>query len=82
MNDPMRSLQVNNTPLQIAGEDETLREYTLGGPECGRDVRLFLDRKVLEHLLDVSKSSNTGRVVSLNKSAADQQAMQSMYSWK
>ena len=120
MNDPMRSLQVNDTPLQIAGEDETLREYTLGGPECGRDVRLFLDRKVLEHLLDVSKSSNTGRVVlygagikmkvrrapsghmyetlhltsrfpvpenlssdvTLNKSAADQQAMQSMYSWK
>lgn len=63
MNDPMRSLQVNDTPLQIDGEDETLREYTLGGPDCGRDVRLFLDRKVLEHLLDVAKSSNTGRVV-------------------
>ena len=120
MNDPMRSLQVNNTPLQIDGEDETLREYTLGGPDCGRDVRLFLERKVLEHLLDVSKSSGTGRVVlygagikmkvrrspsghlyetlhltsrfpvperlaadqQLNRSAADQQAMQEMYKWK
>ena len=63
MNDPMRALQVNDTPIQIAGEDETLREYTLGGPDCERDVRLFLDRKVLEHLLDVAKSASTGRVV-------------------
>jgi hypothetical protein len=63
MSDPLRTLQVNNTPLQIDGQDETLREFTLGGPDCGRDVRLFLDRKVLEHLLEVSKSSNTGRVV-------------------
>tara|TARA_R110002020_G_C15876121_1_gene738625 strand:+ start:85 stop:447 length:363 start_codon:yes stop_codon:yes gene_type:complete len=120
MNDPMRGLQVNDTPIQIAGEDETLREFTLGGPDCGRDVRFFLDRKVLEHLLEVAKSSNTGRVVlygagikmkvrrsksghmyetlhltsrypvpenlssniTLNKSKAQQLAMQEMYVWK
>ena len=63
MSNVVRSLEVNNTPLQIAGEDHVIREYTLGGPKCGRDVRLFLDRKVLEHLLDVAKSSNTNRVV-------------------
>ena len=44
-------------------EDEVLREFTLGGPDCGRDVRMLIDRKVLEHLLDVAKSSNCNRVV-------------------
>lgn len=63
MSNTVRSLQINDTPLQIAGEDEVLREYTLGGPDCGRDVRMFIDRKVLEHLLDVAKSSNCNRVV-------------------
>lgn len=58
----IRSLKVNDTPLQIAGEDHVLREYTLGGPHCGRDVRMLIDRKVIEHLLDVAKSSNTNRV--------------------
>ena len=62
MSNTVRSLQVNDTPLQISGEDEVLREYTLGGPDCGRDVRMLIDRKVLEHLLDVAKSSNTNRV--------------------
>ena len=63
MSNTVRSLQVNDTPIQISGEDETLREYTLGGPDCGRDVRMLIDRKVLEHLLDVAKSSNCNRVV-------------------
>tara|TARA_R100000329_G_scaffold19071_1_gene18932 strand:- start:195 stop:560 length:366 start_codon:yes stop_codon:yes gene_type:complete len=63
MSNTVRSLKVNNTPLQIAGEDQVIREFTLGGPHCGRDVRMLLDRKVLEHLLDVAKSSNCNRVV-------------------
>ncbi len=63
MSNTVRSLKVNDTPLQIAGEDEVIREFTLGGPECGRDVRMLIDRKVLEHLLDVAKSSNCNRVV-------------------
>jgi hypothetical protein len=62
MSNTVRSLSVNDTPLQIAGEDRVIREYTLGGPDCGRDVRMLIDRKVLEHLLDVAKSSNTNRV--------------------
>jgi hypothetical protein len=63
MSNTVRSLKINDTPLQISGEDEVLREFTLGGPDCGRDVRMLIDRKVLEHLLDVSKSSNCNRVV-------------------
>lgn len=63
MSNAVRSLKVNDTPLQISGEDEVIREFTLGGPDCGRDVRMLIDRKVLEHLLDVAKSSNCNRVV-------------------
>tara|TARA_E500000331_G_scaffold161471_1_gene156495 strand:+ start:623 stop:982 length:360 start_codon:yes stop_codon:yes gene_type:complete len=63
MSNVVRSLKINDTPLQIAGEDQVVREYTLGGPKCGRDVRMLIDRKVLEHLLDVAKSSNCNRVV-------------------
>jgi len=63
MSSAARSLKVNDTPLQISGEDAVLREFTLGGPDCGRDVRMLIDRKVLEHLLDVAKSSNCNRVV-------------------
>ena len=62
MND-MRELFVNTTPLQLDGQDEVLREYTLGGPDCGRDVRLYLDVETLGMLLDIARCSNTKRVI-------------------
>lgn len=43
-------------------EDRLVQERTVGGPLSGRDVRLYLDRATLEHLLDVSRSSLLGRV--------------------
>ncbi len=59
----MRELLVNTTPLQLDGQDEVLREYTLGGPHCGRDVRLYLDVDTLGMLLDIARCSNTKRVI-------------------
>ncbi len=59
----MRDLIVNTSPLQLSGQDEVLREYTLGGPDCGRDVRLYLDADTLGLLLDIARCSNTRRVI-------------------
>ena len=59
----MREMFVNTTPLQLDGQDEVLREYTLGGPDCGRDVRLYLDVETLGMLLDIARCSNTKRVI-------------------
>lgn len=45
------------------GMDDTLvQERTLGGPLSGKDVRLYLDKNTLSHLLDVARSSSLGRV--------------------
>ena len=46
-----------DTCLQIAGQDEVLREYTLGGPTCGRNIQMILDIPTLELLLEVAKAS-------------------------
>ena len=46
-----------DTCLQIAGSDERLREYTLGGPDCGRNIQMILDIPTLELLLGVAKAS-------------------------
>mgnify|MGYP003112870884 CR=1 FL=1 len=59
----MEELVVNRTPLQLAGQDEILREYVLGGPHSNRDVRLILDSETLDQLLAIAKSSDTRRVV-------------------
>jgi hypothetical protein len=45
-----------------AGKDTLLAEQTIYGPLSCQDVRMYLDRKTLEHLLDVAKSSLIGRV--------------------
>lgn len=58
-----RELMINTTPLQLAGQDEILREYTFGGPQCGRDTRFYLDVDTLGMLLDIARCSNTKRVI-------------------
>ena len=59
----LQELVVKDTPIQIAGQDECLREYILGGPESLRDVRMILDAEVLDHLLQLAKQSKTNRVI-------------------
>ena len=62
-NDLNHGFKVRNVGVQRAGQAETLREYTWGGPDTGRDTRLIFEPAVLEELLKVSKASSTGRVV-------------------
>lgn len=52
-----------DTPIQISGKDEILREWEFGGPYCNRDVRLILDVETLGKLLDIAKSSNSRRCI-------------------
>lgn len=49
--------------IQIDGQDEVLREYTLGGPHSLRDVRLILDAEILGHLLEVARESPIRRCI-------------------
>ena len=62
-NDPNDGFKVRNIGVQRAGQAETLREYTWGGPDTGRDTRLIFEPAVLEELMKVSRASQTGRVV-------------------
>lgn len=55
------TLDVTHRPLQSSG-DECLRVASFGGPECGRDATLILDRKQLIELLDIANASLSGRV--------------------
>ena len=55
--DPKYQLNIKRNPIQQAGQDELLRETVFGGPETGRDVRLYLDVKSLEHLLGVARAA-------------------------
>jgi len=63
MTNPFSHSKINYHPLQMSGQDEILREYTLAGPDSGRDCRLILDVKTLGLLLDIARSSNTKRVI-------------------
>lgn len=45
------------------GYPETLRTFEVGGPSDPADRRLVVDRRTLEQMLDVARSSLTGRVV-------------------
>tara|TARA_Y100000593_G_C4309554_1_gene337652 strand:+ start:633 stop:1022 length:390 start_codon:yes stop_codon:yes gene_type:complete len=56
-------LLINYTPLQIDGEDEILRTYTLGGPDSCRDVRFIADIETLEYLIKVAQKSKTKRAI-------------------
>ena len=52
----------NHNPLQISGQDEILRSYTLGGPTSHRDVKMLLHQDQLEYLLKIAKHSKSRRV--------------------
>ncbi len=41
--------------------DRLVGEETIYGPLSGQDVRMYLDRRSLEHLLDVASQSMVGR---------------------
>ena len=56
-------LTCEDRPLQIGGQDQILRRYSLGGPHTLRDTRCYLDRADLEYLLAIAKASPTQRVV-------------------
>ena len=56
-------LEITDKVLQRFGQDEVLREYSFGGVHTDRDIRFYMTRQELEMLLEVSKSSSTGRVV-------------------
>lgn len=44
-------------------QDTLLGESVVGGPLAAQDVRMYLDRQTLEHLLDVASASVVGRAV-------------------
>tara|TARA_B100000575_G_C22546960_1_gene349938 strand:- start:79 stop:402 length:324 start_codon:yes stop_codon:yes gene_type:complete len=44
-------------------EDQVVGENIIGGPLSGKDVRMYLDAKTLDVLLDVAKQSLTNRAV-------------------
>ena len=49
-------------PQRVDGhKDRLIGEETIYGPLSGQDVRMYLDRKSLEFLLDVAKESLVGR---------------------
>ena len=59
----LEHVKVNHTPLQRANQDEILTEYTVGGPDSSKDIRMVLSVKDLEHLLQVAKDGMSQRVV-------------------
>ena len=63
VNGDTRHLKKNLMPLQLAGQDQILRHYTLGGPETDRDVRMYLELADLEHLVEIARAAKTKRAV-------------------
>ena len=64
MSDPSnRITRSTSSPLQLPGRDTIVAESVLGGPDAMVDARMILSRADLEQLLDVARSSLTGRVV-------------------
>jgi hypothetical protein len=55
-------IKQNRFAIQDGG-DEILVAFELGGPESNRDVRLYLDLEVLDHLTEIARSSDMNRVV-------------------
>lgn len=58
-----RITRSTSRPLQLPGRDRCVAESVLGGPTASVDARLILSRSDLESLLDIARSSLTGRVV-------------------
>lgn len=59
---PTNAIKVNESPLQLPGRDERLRTAVIAGPDAPGDRRVYLSCKLLEHLLDVARSSANQRV--------------------
>lgn len=59
----IRDLYINENPIQLPGQDKILRTYTLGGPNCGRDIRFIIDVETLEYMIDIARKSQTRRAV-------------------
>jgi hypothetical protein len=53
----------NLFPIQIAGQDEIMREYTFNSQLNDQDVRMYLDIPTLEKLLEVARQSRLGKVI-------------------
>ena len=54
--------RVNANPLQLPGRDRVVRTVTTAGPDEPGDRSLYLDSRTLAMLLDIARSSATGRV--------------------
>jgi hypothetical protein len=54
-------VRVIDNPLQSPGKDKLVRKVVTAGPEMEGDRRIYLSRRMLEHCLEVAKSSPTGR---------------------
>lgn len=61
--DDRLNMRINRTPLQLNGRDHLIREAEFGGPGSDRDSRFYFDRKELEQLLEIAKTSVSGRVI-------------------
>ncbi len=59
---PMGDITDIGAANQRQGKDRLLGERTIMGPLSCQDVRMYLDRATLEHLLDVAKNSLMSRV--------------------
>lgn len=58
-----RLTRIESKPLQLPGRDRLVRESVLGGPTSSADARLYLSIADLEKLIEIARSSVTGRVV-------------------
>jgi len=57
--DDMRNrLKINRNPIQRPGVDHCLRTTVFGGPDASRDVRLYLDKASLRHMLEIASKSS------------------------
>lgn len=56
-------LLIDYMPLQIPGQDRILRTYTLGGINCGRDIRFIIDVETLEYMIEVARKSESKRAL-------------------
>ena len=56
-------LRTSAFPIQIAGQDEILREVSFNSRLQNQDVRIYLDAHTLEELLKVAKQSPVNKVL-------------------
>jgi len=63
LNGDNRSIETDESPLQLPSQDRILRHYTLGGTETNRDIRMYLSLGDLLKLVEIAKKSDSNRVV-------------------